>query len=679
MTERESSLIRPGTVVEFFESKEILCGVCLSVKNHRLHVLTEQNREVNLSESRIIHVTSTPLDLELPRDELVRRLAAIAAARGQLMGEIDLEELWSLVEGEQGGFSAEDLAGFVFSGALTPHHVAAMQRRLFQERLHFLFKEGSFYALDRDKVEERIQDLAREKERESRLEKGSEWLQGVWNRKQRTPPDQSDMRLVEELKDYCLHGQDSPHYPFIKELFRRAGIPPQPQSAFRLLVRLGVWHENENLYLHEHGITADFPEPIEALAATLAETRRTLDWDKAGRRDLRGLPAFTIDNPMSRDFDDAITVHPLGGDLYEVGIHIADVAEFVPPQTPLDREAEARASSIYLPDGRITMFPACLSEDLFSLRAGCDRPALSFLIQVDSSGGVHRQEIVPTVVKVHQQMTYSEVNDSLERHPHLQLLHQLALVLRKRRLENGAVILPLPEINVSVNPMGMIQVVRYEKETPSQIIVSEWMIAANALAAAYLADRSLPAVFRSQAECKPERDFFQSDHELFHIYRQRRLFARAELDTRPHAHCSLGLPQYTMVTSPIRRYSDLVVQRQIKHALTSGNALYSDEELQQLITRLGAAQAVIFQVQRKWTRYWILKYLEQEDIRTIDALVLNHNSRFAHLLLPDFLLETNVPVTDREQVRPGELIRVKIDKVNPREDLLKVLLPELPK
>jgi len=139
------------------------------------------------------------------------------------------------------------------------------------------------------------------------------------------------------------------------------------------------------------------------------------------------------------------------------------------------------------------------------------------------------------------------------------------------------------------------------------------------------------------------------------------------------------MTEYTTTTSPIRRYPDLVVQRQLKHALATGTALYGEDELRQLITRLGVTQGKIALVQRKWTRYWMLKYLEQEDIQTLDALVLTQNGRYAHLLLCDFLIEANAQLSDRNQARPGELVRVKIDRLNPREDILRVQLPEAPR
>lgn len=679
MSQQDAQEISPGIVVEFFEAKEITCGVCLACKSQRLNVLTQTNREINLAPSRLLHLGSQPLDMKLTRDELVRELNGIATLRRTLMATLNLEELWSLIEGQEEGFSARELAGFVFVETVTDHHVAAMQRALLQERLFFQFKDGKFFAYSQEKVEQRRLELAREQERERELAEGSQWLQTVWRQKGRPVVAETGSKLIDHLKDYCLFGQESPAAARVKELLKRAEIPPQPQSVFRLLVRLGIWHENENLFLHEQGITPDFPEPVSALADGLAATDCTSLWDPNRRKDLRDLHAVTIDSALSRDFDDALSLRILENGLFEVGVHIADVAEFVTRNDDLDREAESRASSIYLPDGRIAMFPPSLSEGLFSLQAGQDRFALSFILHVDGEGAIHHQEIVPSLINVHEQLTYQEVNERCRQENFLTVLYRLAQHLRTQRLARGAIILPLPEIQVYVNAAGMIQISRYEKETPSQIMVSEWMIAANAMAASHLARHEIPAIFRTQLECKPETDFTQSEHELFRIYRQRRLFARAGLEPLPQPHCSLGMTEYTTTTSPIRRYADLVVQRQLKHALAKGTALYSQDELEQMITRLGVTQAKISLVQRKWTRYWMLKYLEQEDIQSLDALVLTQNGRFAHLLLCDFLIETNAQLSEKNRVRPGEMVRVKIDRLNPREDILRVQLPEVPK
>lgn len=680
MTQQMSPGITAGSVIEFFENKEVVCGVCLAVKGHRLNVLTEHNREVSLSGNRVVHVSASQLDMRLERDALVRKLVEIASLRRGSMAEVQVEELWSLLEAEPDGFDARELAEFAFSSAIMDHHVSAVQRLLFQDRLFFQFKDGRFYARSAEKVEARRLEIQREEAREIRLKRGAEWLQALWSRKTRPPlPEDEQALLVEELKGFCLWNQDAPESALIKDMLKEADIAPLPQSAFRILVRLGVWNENQNLYLLEHGFASDFTDEVTERAKRLAETADIDHQARHDRRNLLDLHTFTVDSPFTRDYDDALSLRTLPDGLYEVGVHIADAAEFVARDDLIDQEAEARVSSIYLPDERIAMIPSELSEGVCSLRSGESRLALSFLFAVDTAGTIHREEIVPSIIRIREQLTYQDVDGRIETDEVLKALFDLSVKLRADRLARGAIILPLPEIQVHVNQAGMIQIYRHEKEIPSQIMVSEWMIAANRVAATFLADRGIPAIFRGQGECRPETDLTQSEHELFRVYRQRRLFARAELDTKPQQHCSLGLPCYTTVTSPIRRYTDLIVQRQLKHALIRQEALYSEEELGQILAKTNVTQGKVFLVQRKWTRYWILKYMEQEDIRAVNALVLEQNDRFAHLLIPDFLLETNVPLPEKTRLPKGDMIRVKVERINPREDVIRLQLAEVPR
>lgn len=663
--------VAPGTVVEFFEAKELLLGVCLAVKDQRLNVLTENNREMSLVMRRVVSASSGKLNPTQSRDDLVRALRKIRQDRETLASQVDVEELWSVLEGEAEGYNPRDLAELVFAGAVTDDHVAAVQRVLFADRLYFQFKDGLFYARTAEQAERRREELEREIQRERLLEEGAQWIRRVMQGKPGVRHDVFDEEVVEKIKEFCLFGQDAESAPFVKELFGRSGIPAQQASAFRFLVRVGVWSENENLYLHQQGLATDFPPQIVA-AAEAGKVR--LQGVAAGeeRVDLRAYDAFTIDSASTRDFDDALSFRPLSDDLWEVGVHIADAAHFVDIDDPVDREAASRVTSIYLPDRRIPMLPPALSEEACSLCLGQDRATLSFLMEVEASGRIRSWSIRPGIVRVSRRLTYDQVDRLVETEPTFKTLFHLSERLREQRRERGAVFLPLPEIHISVNDHGMIQLVRYEKESPSQIIVSEWMIAANGIAAAYLAEKDVPAIYRCQAECRPETDQVQSDYVIFHIYRQRRLFARAELETRPGPHCSLGMNPYTTVTSPIRRYIDLVVQRQIKAALGTGPLAYSEDVLEKILTHVRVQLGKVAFVHRKWTRYWILRYLEQEDIQTLNAIVLDKNAKFAYLLVPDFLMEVHAPLPQEQAVAAGEMVRLKIERLNPRDDLLRV-------
>lgn len=669
--------IAPGKVFEFFESKEILCGVVLVVKDGRLNAISENNREVALTISRIVYHGKTSLNLAMGRDELTQRLRSISENRRNLTESIDLAEIWSLLQSEDSGYGPEEIAEFIFSTPVSDDQAAAVKRALLSDKLYFQAKDSSFYPRSEENVESRRLELQREAERERRLCEGARWLAAAAARRQSVPQIEFRSELIAALKDFALFGQEAKEGAFTKELLKQAAVPSTQQAAFRVLVRLGVWREDENLLLHEHGISAEFPENAMEQALELARFNPA-QASQNGREDLTDLDVFTVDSAATRDYDDALSVRELEHGLFEVGIHIADAAELVEQGTPLDREAEARASSVYLPDERISMLPPLLSEGILSLKAGEKRLALSFLIRLDFNANIVEARVCPSIVVVRRQLTYELVNEYLERESGLKALYELAVKLRQKRIDLGAVILPLPEIQVYVNDAGMVQITRYDKETPSQIMVSEWMIQANAMAAGYLAQRQMPSLYRNQAECRPETECVQSEHQLFHIYRQRRLFSRAELSTEAKPHCSLAVEKYATVTSPIRRYCDLIVQRQLKHALAGSPGAYSREQLDEAAGRLSAAQTKVFSIQRKWTRYWLLKYMEQEDMENLNALVLDKNARFAHLLIPELLLEANAPVPENAKFNQGDEVRIRIEKAIPREDVLKIQILDTP-
>ena len=457
MSRLESQEIMSGTVLEFFDSKEILCGVVLAVRDGRFNVLSERNREVNVTHSRAIHHGRLALDVNLGRDELLRRLSTVSRTRRELMAAVSIEELWSILQDEVEPFDVREITELIFNKPVSDDQVAAVLRMLLQDRIYFQARDSLFQARSPESVALRRMELDRESEKERRLALGARWLETVWNRRPGIPDIDFRDELLECLKNYSLYGQDAKESAFVKELFKGAGIPPQPQSAFRILVKLGVWTEDENLLLHEHGISRDFPSDVLEQADRICGLAAHVDGERDRREDLTALDVFTVDSVFTRDYDDALSARELGGGVVEVGIHIADAAEFVCPGDPLDREAALRASSIYLPDDRISMLPPSLSEGICCLKAGEDRLALSFLFRIDDAANILECRIVPSIVRIRGQFTYEDANSRVEDESHLRTLHQLALKLRNKRLDNGAVILPLPEIQVYVNNAGMIQ------------------------------------------------------------------------------------------------------------------------------------------------------------------------------------------------------------------------------
>lgn len=662
--------IKPGAKVEFFESKKLLCAVCLEVKNSRILVLTEQDREANVSVKRILHIDDTLLDVNQSRVQLVAVLQEAAARRQNLMDRVSVEELWDLLYEEEEGFDCQHLAEICFSEEVTSDHTSAVFRALLTDGLHFKLKGGLFYANSPEKLEQiRIQH-ERQARREKELATGSFWLGAVWKGKPVEEPENRN-RYVQMLKDFCLLGTEAPNYQQIKKILAVAQIPV-PQGIFPLLVKLGVWKEDENLYLHRFGKQQDFPPEVLDAATQIAGNLGVVGQaeKKHAREDLTSDPIFTIDGPMTKDYDDALSLRPVENGI-EVGIHIADAAAVVFPDSPLDQEALERVNSLYLPDTRIPMLPTMLSEDVCSLRQGEERLAVSLLVRFDEDDQLQGNQFVLSRVRVQRQLTYSEANELVAVDEDLSRLYRLCTRLRRQRIKQGALLLPLPEVRIWVNSNNEIHIGKLDRETPAQLMVSELMILANGLAAEALAGNNVPAIYRSQG--KPQEIVVgEGSDDLYLNYSQRRYLSRAELSIDPKPHNGLGLTAYTNWTSPIRRYLDLVILRQLKCMVQDKPPVYKPDDLDPIISRLIIGQSQTLQIKREWTRYWVLRYLEREKIKFLDALVLSQGRRTYSLLIPEYLLEASMPLEEGRGLNPGDHFRLEVMQVNAREEVLKL-------
>ena len=168
-----------GTVVEFFEAGRILLGICMAVKGTRLSVVAETGREFNLARNRVLHFSRRPLDWQAERAQLQAQMRAIGQTRQALSDKVDIVELWSLLRDEPDRLTSEQLAELVFSGPISDHHVAALQRVMLQDKLYFQFKDGAFHARSEQQVQERTAQLEREAARDALLNHGADWLAAV--------------------------------------------------------------------------------------------------------------------------------------------------------------------------------------------------------------------------------------------------------------------------------------------------------------------------------------------------------------------------------------------------------------------------------------------------------------------------------------------------------------------
>jgi exoribonuclease II len=662
--------MEPGYFVEFFEEKKILLGVVLDLKGDRLHILTQNSREMTLARKRVLHAGPAALAAKATRQQCLEHLQEVARKREELQAAIVMHDLWELLAEENQSLGEADLADLWFGGRASPDQTAAMGRALHADRYYFKHKDG-LWVPNPPEVMEGLQEKARREEQaRQELEAGGAMLKAAWE-KGEIPDPRGRERLVALLKDLAVFGEEAPEYQKGKAFLYKAGLTAD-NAPFRLLVRLRVFHEDENLDLYRLEVPTEFSPAARSLARKLSEGEIN-DPYRDVRVDLTHLECLTIDGERTRDLDDALSLEATA-DGWRLGIHIADVGVQVAAGTPLDQEAQERGTSIYLPETRLPMFPEEISEDTLSLVAQKERPALSFLVELSPAGEVRDWQIHPSRIRVARRLTYHEVDDVLaERDETLAALVGLTGELKARRLAQGGYELKLPEVWVSFNHQGGIHVTVEDQETVSHQLVAEAMVLANWLAARFLEERRLPAIYRSQPEPRDPIDTREAK-DLLTLWQDRRKLSRVVMDLVPQPHWGLGLPVYTFATSPIRRYLDLVVHRQILSAMNGGPPFYGEEELERILMTIEPAMRRAGFLKTRRLRYWLLKYLAGQTGQKKEALVVESLPNRCRLVFPDLLLEAFVTASPSLGLKPGDTVRVRLDKVAPREDVVKLSL-----
>lgn len=654
--------------MEYIDQQKIVCAVVLEVKKQRLRLLTETNREVNLSTGRLSFHGDMALDIGVGRDKLVESLKEIAGRRNALTDQVDIRELWEVLNTEQEWIDLATMTEFCFPDDPTDDKTSAVVRAFFKDRLYFKFSQDRFFPNSEERVEQ-IHLQAREAERKRRLiETGADWLKTVMNDGPVELPAGKN-RLVEIITSYYCFEKESSDHAVAKAMLTRAGIRDK-EDIFRILVKQGIWDQNENIDLYRHDIPIAFPEEVTQRACALVESASSASFE-SGRRDMTGLAVMTIDGQSTLDFDDALSIEDKG-DHYILGVHIADVGHFVKKGDPVDRDALTRGSSIYMPDQKVPMVPPVLAENLCSLRAGEVRPVISTMIKLSPSVEVIDYEIFPSLIEVQQQLTYYDVNQIAEEDRSIAILYDLAQKFRRKRLAQGAVHISLPEVNIWIDNEQKLSVSRTNRESPGRMLVAEIMIMANWLMARFLAENDTPAIFRSQAEPR-ERLFKNGEGTLFQNWMQRKHLNRFVLSEKAESHAGLGLDAYVTATSPIRKYFDLVTQRQLR-AIFGLEAPYTAEEVKQIIQLLEQPTGSVSRIQFNRNRYWLLKYLEGKTGQKENAIVLNRMRNNYQVLLTEYMIECSLPLSAGINLKPEDLVQVTIQHVNARNEVLSIYL-----
>ena len=664
-----------GNIVEYIDHQKIICAVVQQVKEKRLRLLAETNREVNLSSARLSHHSRHRLDAALSRDETIAILKETAARRHRLAAQIDIKNLWKILNEEQAWIDLATMTGLCFPDAADSDHESAVVRAFFQDRLYFKFNHDRFFPHSESQVEQILHRRRKEARQQKLIDAGTAWLKKI-SPVSATPAAAGTGPLpappapiVDILKTYYLFGKEARDAAVAVTILKNAGID-RDRDLFTTLTAAGIFSKDENIELLRKDIPIEFSPQVIKHADALGNAAN-MELQAGQRVDLTQLPLMTIDGQATLDFDDAISIENEGKN-YRIGIHITDVAHYIRKNDPIDINAMGRASSIYMPDQKIPMIPPVLSEGLFSLKAGKIRPAISTRVLMTPWGDILEYDVVPSLIRVSSQLFYRDVNLSVDTSPSLRSLWDLAQKYRSHRLDAQATQISLPEIHLWLDEKGQICLNRIDRESPARLMVTELMILGNAMMARFLADHDMPAIFRSQAE--PSKRLYKGlEGTLFQNWMQRRKLSRFALDHKPEKHAGLGVMAYVTATSPIRKYTDLVTQRQIR-AVLGLETPYTAEEIDRIITAIRPPMSEVGRTQQKRYRYWLLRYLEGQVGQKTTACVLFRRRQNYQILLSEYMIECSLALSEGMMLCPEDNIEVTIQHVNARGDKLSVAL-----
>jgi exoribonuclease-2 len=602
---------------------------CLDRDGERVVIAVGRNKQARVPLDRVLLATGLMGQADAELEALAVRVSGAAA-------EIDLLQVWELVVEDGRTMTLSEIADLHFGTGAGPERVAALATHLLTKPVYFKRRGHTYAPRSAEEIERTAERERSEAEREAASAAVMDALAGGQVPQQ---PSDREKKLLADVRAFAVHGDEHPRADATKALLNRTadGSRDLQERAFDLLV--GAWEmaPDEPIEIERAGLGVAFPAEVENEAQVIAALALRTDGRTKERRDLTGAALFTIDDRDTLDRDDALCVEQLGEGRVRVGIHIADAGALVPVDGPIDREADRRMATLYTPDMRVPMVPSALSEGAGSILPDEERLALSLLVTL-KDGEVDEWELFPSVVRAREALTYEGVDEALrsgegEMSPELRALGEAADQLRARREAAGALVLERAELSIKVTEgedgQSRVSVDVLHRATPARRLVTEMMVLCNSLLARFCINNGIPAAYRTQPPLDPGIDTDDLDDPVAR-YRLMGRLSPAEVTTEPGRHHGLGVDAYLQATSPLRRYPDLVMQRQFSSFLATGSPTYPVDEVASVAQRAEVQLRELAAIENQRRRYWLLRYLAQqldEGDTDYEAVVLDTDRR----------------------------------------------------
>ena len=454
-----------------------------------------------------------------------------------------------------------------------------------------------------------------------------------------------------------------------------------------ILGRAGDNNTEMHAILAEFGLPYSYPENVEAAADKIPDAIPAEEIAK--REDFRRVTTFTIDPKDAKDFDDALSIRSLGGGQWEVGVHIADVTHYVKEGTVIDKEAERRATSVYLVDRTIPMLPERLCNLLCSLRPDEEKLAYSVIFQMNDKAEVQASRIVHTVIKSDRRFTYEEAQQVIETGEgdykyELLELDRLAKQLRERRMAGGALEFDRVEVKFEIDEKGKPLRVYFKESKDANKLVEEFMLLANrtvAEAIGKVPKGKKAKVFPYRIHDLPDptkldtlaqfiarfgyklrtagnrNDLSKSINRILDDVKGKkeqnlietvsiRAMQKACYSTHNIGHYGLGFEYYTHFTSPIRRYPDMMVHRLLTKYLDEHGRTVSEKKYEALCQHSSAMEQLAAQAERASIKYKQVEFMQEHVGQVYDGVISGVTEWGLYVELNENKCEGMIPIRD---------------------------------
>ncbi len=658
-------------IVEFLDDEQLKLGLVLKQAASRIQVTDQNGKQHSLNKKQLVLTHSR----KVTAFEFTEFSRLYLESVTDLADEIDTELLWESLPDKGGDLDPAEAAEIYFGNA-DPVSRSAVIRAAGSDSIHFKRKGTHISIRSPQQAAEQKHLQTRKAEKETLNNQFSAWALAVLD-----GGNKSALKLLPEFLpllnslEQCLTNEAYVPESWLNELLSAQSGPFRSRAETIVMLLVGGQRlpEDADPFILESGI------PLEFDSAALEEAELFTEPESMNLPGaLETGVVISIDDAETEEIDDAVSIKRVN-DSYLLGIHIADMFEFVGPGTPLDREAAQRCTSVYLPHRQIRMLPERISCGLASLFKNRARPVLSCSILLGPDLEMLEWSFSRAYLEVQDNLTYSQADkimrsadDPSDAPPGLkhglEVLEKFTDILLRNRMDKGALLISRPEVKITFDN-SEIQLELIDPESVSRRIISELMILYNRLASEFASAQQLPFIYRTQN--KPENEIPHLPEKGYDNYAAFKLFSMMEgsgMSVKPSPHFGLGLDSYAQVSSPIRRYTDLLNQRQICSILEGQEPPHPAEQLSEHLAEIDSSERSRRNLERKISRLFTLRHLLKSKNGEFEIVVLQPNKA-------GYLVETAAEcfrgfLNTSETLQPGTTVTAKISRIDPESDIL---------